>query len=237
MNDEIFSSKLQLLGKLSASLVHELRNPLSVIKMNLDYMSLSENELPTDVKESLTSCKEAAERMLFWIENFSDFSKKNSNTSGVCSVNEISQIAVNITQVRATRKNIYIQADLAANIPSIYFHKDKMLHVFLNLLNNAVDANKEDEQIFVRTYIRNIEDEQKIVWEIEDSGTGIEYDLGYKVFDDFFTSKEKGTGLGLSVCKSILQESDAEIHFESEPGRGTKFYIFFKIPNCKEIND
>lgn len=232
-NDEIFSHKLFLLGKFTASLIHEIRNPLSVIKMNLEFLNMLKNEIPAEANDSIQSCIEATNRMIFLIENFSDFSKKHPSELSICNVNEITQVAVNISQVNASRFNLYIETDLSPSIPSIYFHKDKMLHVFLNLLNNAIEADNKSDKIYVRTYLRTIDDKQKIVWEIEDSGTGIDYELGDKIFSDFFTSKKKGTGLGLGVCKMLLEQYNAEIHFESEPGKGTKFFVFFDTSSLR----
>lgn len=236
-NDEIFSNKLFLLGKLSASLIHEIRNPLSVIRMNLEYLNMLNAELPKEANDSIHSCIEATKRMIFLIENFSDFSKKHPSEMSICNVNEITQIAVNISQVNASRLNLYIETELTPNLPSIYFHKDKMLHVFLNLLNNAIEADNKTDKIYVRTYIRTIDDKPKIVWEIEDSGKGIDYEKADKIFSDFYTSKQKGTGLGLGVCKMLLEQYNAEIHFESEPGKGTKFFVFFDTSSLRNDDD
>lgn len=237
MSDEhVLDNKLQILGKLAASLIHEIRNPLSVIKLNVDYLILLRDQLTDETNECVESCKEATERLLFLVENFSDFSKKHNLSTDVCSINDITQIAVNIMQVNASRLNLYIESELDPTIPSIYFQKDKLLQVFLNLINNAIESNNKTPKIYVRTYYKSSNNGKQIIWEVEDSGIGIPDESKDKIFTDFYTSKKRGTGLGLSVCKSILQEYNASIEFESTEGVGTKFNVIFNPSSIREKN-
>lgn len=230
-NTDILNNKLQLLGKLSASLVHEIRNPLFALKLNLDYLSTIRSQLSYDAVESLQSCSEATDRMMFLIQNFSDFSKKHNLETELCSINDVTQIAVNIMQTNACRINMYIETELQPNLPSIYFQKDKLLQVFLNLITNAIEAENTRNTIFVRSYLDDSDDNKIIYWEVEDNGVGIKDDHKEKIFEDFYTSKKQGTGLGLSVCKKLLNEFNAEIDFKSTYGQGSKFFIKFKLNN------
>ena len=229
---DILNNKLQILGKLSASLIHEIRNPLSVIKLNLDYLSMLDETMSDEVHESILACTEATQRLLFLVENFSDFSKKHNLDTEICSINDMTKLAVNIMQVNATRINMYIETELQPDLPSIYFQKDKLLQVFLNLISNAIEAENKRDTIFVHTYLDETKDGDKIFWEVEDNGKGIKDAQRSKIFQDFYTSKKQGTGLGLGVCKKLLKEFNAEIDFKSKPGLGTKFFIQFN-PNSK----
>lgn len=231
-NSDILNNKLQLLGKLSASLVHEIRNPLFALKLNLDYLSQLRSQVSDDAAESIQSCAEATDRLMFLIQNFSDFSKKHSLETELCSINDVTQIAVNIMQSNACRINMYIETELQPNLPSIYFQKDKLLQVFLNLLTNAIEAENTRNTIFVRSYMDDSESEKIIYWEVEDNGVGIKEENKSKIFEDFYTSKKQGTGLGLSVCKKLLNEFNAELDFKSTYGQGSKFFIKFN-PNNK----
>jgi signal transduction histidine kinase len=233
-NTDILNNKLQLLGKLSASLVHEIRNPLFALKLNLDYLSTMRSQVSDDAAESIQSCSEATDRMMFLIQNFSDFSKKHNLETELCSVNDVTQIAVNIMQSNACRINMYIETELEPNLPSIYFQKDKLLQVFLNLLTNAIEAENTRNTIFVRSYMDDSDDNKVIYWEVEDNGVGIKDEHKEKIFEDFYTSKKQGTGLGLSVCKKLLNEFDADIDFKSTYGQGSKFFIKFNL-NSKQL--
>ncbi|MBK7500143.1 MAG: HAMP domain-containing histidine kinase [Ignavibacteriales bacterium] len=233
-NTDILNNKLQLLGKLSASLVHEIRNPLFALKLNLDYLSTMRSQVSDDAAESIQSCSEATDRMMFLIQNFSDFSKKHNLETELCSINDVTQIAVNIMQSNACRINMYIETELEPNLPSIYFQKDKLLQVFLNLITNAIEAENTRNTIFVRSYMDDNDDSKFIYWEVEDNGIGIKDEHKEKIFEDFYTSKKQGTGLGLSVCKKLLNEFDADVDFKSTYGQGSKFFIKFNL-NSKQL--
>lgn len=224
--DEIFSNRLSILGKLAASLIHEIRSPLSVIKMNLDYISMNDSTMSDDVIESINSCKESVNRMSYIISNFSSFAKKMPKDDELVSINELTQVAVKVAQIEARMQGIQIECEFQQNIPNIRICKDKLLQVFLNLIYNAIEANNKQKVINIKTYLK---DRYSLIWEIEDSGVGIEEIAKEKIFSEFYTSKENGTGLGLNVCKSILDEYNAIINFESELNVGTKFFIIFPI--------
>ena len=134
-------------------------------------------------------------------------------------------------QSNACRINMYIETELQANLPSIYFQKDKLLQVFLNLITNAIEAENTRNTIFVRSYLDDTDDNNVICWEVEDNGIGIKEEQKEKIFEDFYTSKKQGTGLGLSVCKKLLNEYNAELNFTSTFGQGSKFFIKFNTNN------
>jgi len=232
---QIQNNRLQILGKLTASLIHEIRNPLSVIKLNLDYLNMIKENVSEEIMACVNSCNDATKRMLFLIENFSDFSKRPHQESEICSIKEVTDMAVNVMQINASRLNITINAAIEENLPSIYFQKDKLLQVFLNLITNAIEAAGQSKVINIKSYLPSKKKNQcEIIWEIKDYGVGIKEDQRKKIFNDFYTSKEKGTGLGLSVCKMMLKEYNADIDFESIPGKETRFFIKFFTNPLKE---
>lgn len=228
--DEIFYNRLSILGKLAASLIHEIRSPLSVIKMNLDYLSMNDSNWNEDTIESINSCKEAVNRMSFIVTNFSSFAKKIPKNDELISINDVTLVAVKVAQIEARMQGIKIETDLQSDIPSIKICKDKLLQVFLNLIYNAIESKSKDNLILIRTYV---ESNKTLIWEIKDSGVGIEESAKEKIFSEFYTNKEKGTGIGLSVCKAILTEYNAKIDFESEVNVGTKFFIKFPVEDLK----
>lgn len=228
-NSDILNNKLQLLGKLSASLVHEIRNPLFALKLNLDYLTNIRSQVSEDAAESIRSCEEATDRLMFIIQNFSDFTKNHSLETELCCINDVTKVAVNIMQSNASKINLYIETDLQPNLPTIYFQKDKLLQVFLNLITNAIEAENTNDTIFVRSFLRDNDGKKVIFWEVEDYGIGIKTEDKEKIFDDFYTSKKQGTGLGLSVCKKLLSEYNAELDFESNYKKGSKFFIKFNL--------
>lgn len=226
-NDLISNNKLQILGKLTASLVHEIRNPLSVIKLNLEYLNMIDGQLNDEMRECLSACSEATYRLLFLIEDFSDFSKRQAHTPDICSINAITQKASNIMQISANRLNISFDIKLEENLPPVFFNKNKLLQVFLNLITNALESGNTQNVIHIQSYKKSSDEKEYVYWQIEDHGIGIEESVQDKIFSDFFTSKATGTGLGLSVCKKMLDEYGAEINFKSIPKLGSTFKLKF----------
>lgn len=221
-------NKLEILGKLTASLSHELRNPLSAIKLNLDYMNMSSADLPEDIKESLSNCIEGVFRIETLIEDILSFSRKSKGTHNPISVNEITQTAVSLTSARANKSKIKIDLKLAKNLPLVNFSKNNLLQVFLNLLTNAIEACEgKGDKVIIKSYVKKAKGNEKVVWEIKDNGIGIKDEDKQKIFGEFFTNKNRGTGIGLTVCQSLLEEKGAQLAFESQYGKGTKFIVIF----------
>ncbi|MEI7811850.1 MAG: ATP-binding protein [Ignavibacteria bacterium] len=225
MYKEENDNKLQILGKLAASLAHEIRNPLSAIKLNLEFVKMS--EINDDVRDSIDSCIEATQRIQSLIENTLDFSRSSINDFTPQSINIVVSSAVEIMVSRGKVFNIVITEQLDHTLPPVSFNKNKMLQVLLNLITNAFEAIEKNGLVKIKTYREVINENQYVTLEIEDSGKGISEDNKAKIFNDFFTNKEYGTGLGLSVCKMILDEFNASIDFVSHVGRGSRFYVRF----------
>ena len=225
----IQNNKLQILGKLTASLFHEVRNPLSAVKLNLDFIKMYKDELPKEVNESLDDCYEALMRIQVMIDQMLGFTRRNQlELEKKLAVNKVTEDAISLVSYRSKKQNITFEKHLDENIPDINFDENKLLQILLNLMTNAVDSVDDKGKIIIRTYKQNSDNKYTVFWEVEDNGAGISEENKSKIFEDFFTSKKHGTGLGLSVCKMLLEEHEAKIRFESEIDKGTKFIIQFK---------
>lgn len=228
MEDLIQNNKLTIIGKLTASLLHEVRNPLSAIKLNLDYMKMSEKELSNEIVESINSSLEAFDRINHIIADVLDFTKKTNTSLKGTSINKVTDRAIEIIHSTAAKKGIIIEKNLDENLPQINAIENKLLQVVINLINNAIEASSNKSKIIIRTGL--IENkERKIKWEVEDFGCGIKPEDVQKIKQGYFTSKTEGSGVGLLVCKSLLDEMKAEFLFDSIYGKGSKFYIIFKV--------
>lgn len=216
------SNKLQLLGKLQASFVHEIRNPLFALKLNLEYLNLNEN-LPSDLRESVESGLQALERINKLTDNILEFSKKSNGELKTCSLQKTTIQAIELVRGFASKISCEIEKVLNADILKLNIPNDKLLQVFLNLLTNAIEASRMNSKIIVKTYSQ----EKDIFWEVQDFGSGILDEDRENIFNDFFTKKSSGTGLGLGICKKILNEINAELNFDSEAGKGSRFFIKF----------
>ncbi|MCF8240208.1 MAG: GHKL domain-containing protein [Melioribacteraceae bacterium] len=234
MNNLIKNNKLQILGKLSASFAHDARNPLSALKLNLNYLKLYPDIEPDEISEGVNACLEAVERIEALIENTLDFSRRPGDDTKMLDINKIILDAAGIMTSFANRNGIKIVTDLD-EIPEIDLHKNKILQVLLNLIGNAIEACSRGSEITISTRFKD--QNQCVEVAIKDEGVGIKDSDKDKIFDDFFTNKDQGTGLGLSVCKMILGQQNAQIYFESTYGKGTTFFVMFYLNDKSEGNE
>lgn len=237
IDDTIQSNKLTILGKLTASLLHEIRNPLSAVKLGLAHLEMMESELPTEANEIVNASKDALERIENLIFNLLDFSRKNNCNNVAVQLNIISDYAISLLQSNIQKNKIVLYKEYNENLPLLYLNKFKAIQIFLNLISNAIESfydKKECGSITIRTFI---DLSGSVVWQIKDEGMGIDDNDKNKIFNDFYTSKINGTGLGLSVCRQILNEYNSNISFESKYGEGSVFNVNFNSMLLKVKND
>jgi len=226
-DDSVQTNKLEILGKLTASLIHEIRNSLSVIKFNLEYLEMLKAELPENANESVADSAAATSRIQYLVDNLLSFSRKSPGNYEYVSVNRIAEDVGNIIQVSASKRNIKVNYNFDYRIPRLYIDSNKIFQVFINIVTNAVESIEGTGEVFLKSYVRKDLVDDIFIWEITDTGKGIADSEKDKIFNDFFTNKKNGTGLGLGVCKRLLEDNNAEISFVSESGKGTSFFIKF----------
>jgi signal transduction histidine kinase len=223
-DEKIHNNKLSILGKLTAGLIHEIRNPLSVIKLNLDFLTMVNNDSSGEMSESIESSKEALERIEKLVDTINDFSKKNPKSQTLTNLNDITIKSVGMLKSISLNRNIKISYNPSYSIPNLYFDKNKLLQILLNLLHNALQACDDGGAVAIKIFFN---DDNALIWQVEDNGIGIADEIKDEIFNEFFTSKKDGTGLGLSVCKMLLDEYYSDLKFESKLGEGSNFYIRF----------
>ncbi len=234
VEETIQNNKLEILGKLTASLIHEIRNPLSAIKLNLDYLQMLNAELPDDVNESVSVSFDALNRIQYLIENLLAFSRKKQDCSTFNSINEVTNYALDILENLAKSSGVELIRELDKSLNNVLIDNNVFLQVFINLITNAMEACNEKGRVIVRTF----RDELNVItWEVEDNGEAIPDELKQKIFNDFFTTKQDGTGLGLSVCKMLLDKYNSSIQFESTQGKGSKFFIKINQVSLRETDE
>ncbi len=229
MHDYVQENKLLLLGKLTAGLVHEIRNPLSAIKLNLDYMIMAQDDLPNDIKEIVNESLDAFEQVNFLIEDVLDFTRKPTDKVHQVSINVLTQRCLKIISTTARNKGVIIEQEMGENIPLLNVNKHKLMQIFLNLINNALDASQEKSKVIIRSYSQYLGNSDFIVWQVQDYGAGIKAEDKEKILNGFYTTKSQGHGIGLSVCKMLVDQLKAEMFFESELGKGTTFSVKFTL--------
>ncbi|MCS7280219.1 MAG: ATP-binding protein [Desulfobacterota bacterium] len=228
----IQSEKLASIGKLSATIAHEINNPLNGI---LTYTKLIEKRLARDglsqeeiqkIKGYLTTMIRETERCSSIVRNLLDFARQREPSLKFdVNLNNIVDDSLNFLSNQISLQNIEVVKEYS-DIPLITADPQQMRQVLMNILMNACEAMPQGGRLKVRTGF--LAEEEKVFIEVEDTGVGIEKELLDKIFDPFFTTKEKGTGLGLSVVYGIVNAHKGNLNVESKKGEGTKVTV--KLP-------
>lgn len=225
MQNQIQNNKLHILGKLSAGLTHEIRNPLSALRLNLDYLNISSEEFGEDAQEAIQASLEAVERISTMIDSVLEFSRKATTDRSMHSINDVITTGIGIMAPAAAMKAVQINSELNKNVPVTSFNRNKVLQVLINLMTNGIEACDKGGRVKVKSAY----DENWLKINIQDDGCGIDDCNREKIFTDFFTSKKTGTGLGLSVSKALIEEQGGTITYKSAPQKGTTFYVTLPI--------
>ncbi|MBM3903674.1 MAG: GHKL domain-containing protein [Thaumarchaeota archaeon] len=214
----IESERMAAIGELSSRLAHDLKNPLSVLKMFTEIIKIKsdDNSDPTFMNK-LDAANAAIYRMTHQIDNVLDYVRNTPLQKINTTIHEIINVALakipEINQISLTIEQ--------KNMP-VYCDKAKMSIVFINLLLNSIQAMQSQGKILVNFY----QNDGNAIIEFIDSGPGIPPTLLPKVFDPLFTTKQHGTGLGLATCKNIIEGHGGKIFVKNNP---TTFTLI--IPN------
>lgn len=232
----IQNSKMICIGQLSASVAHEINNPLMSV-LGFSDLLLKEN-LPHNVLRDIAKIKKDALRAKTIVNDlllFARFQKEDSST--YFNLSESTRITLKILRKQFIFDRINIIEELDNNIPELYANPGKIQQVIINLVQNAHDAiilSGCGKNIKVKTGLSDKKD--VILLCVEDDGPGIPDDIKDKVFEPFFTTKEvgKGNGLGLYIANKIVKQYKGDIKIESKPGKGTKIIIELPLVNRGE---
>lgn len=224
----IRSAKMASLGQLSANIAHEIRNPLTAIKMRL--YSLSE-ELKNNImtKEDLSVISEEIDRMEKTVKNFLDFARPPEPNFQKCDINQILEGTISLLSSKANSQNIRIKKGFNAIPSELEIDKEQMRQVFLNIILNAIDAMPNGGVLEITTS-KHQDKKLKPIFEIKfkDTGSGLPVYSKKRLFEPFFTTKTEGTGLGLFIASRIIHMHEGLIEAESQFGKGTTLII--KLP-------
>ena len=240
----IEAEKMKSIGRLAAGVAHEVKNPLAILKMGLEFLR-TQKFTDEHTPEILREMGEALGRADMVIRGLLDFSAPKQLEVKREDLNAIINNALQL--VRGEMKNgIEIERDLQPNLPLLKLDAGKISQVFVNLFTNALHAMENGGLLAVRTYTKqltgvgsNISDsrsesfrvgEHIVVAEIDDTGHGIPEDKLAKIFEPFFTTKPtgRGTGLGLSVVRTIIDLHGATIDVRNLHEAGVRVTLMFQ---------
>ncbi|RMG89095.1 MAG: hypothetical protein D6712_02370 [Chloroflexi bacterium] len=223
----IRSEKLASVGRLAASIAHEINNPLMPIQINLEHM-LEDIEdgvpvSPSDIQETLSS----VERIRKIVNQLLSFTRKPTMSEGEATLLDISEVIENIIGLNRKffeKSGVQVVVDIPS-LPRVYGSRYQLEQVFMNLALNAAAAMPDGGTLTFKAW----QEEDEIVIETTDTGIGIPPDMIDRIFEPFISSKEDGTGLGLFISYGIIQNHQGSITVNSAVGKGTTFTIRLPI--------
>jgi two-component system NtrC family sensor kinase len=224
------SEKLSSLGRLSASIAHEINNPLAGI---LTFAKLIVRTLeggPIDeaarrgVVKNLLLVQRETERCSAIVRNLLDFARERPLTLRDVSLNAVIEEGLSLIAHQVQIQGVTIEKKLG-DIPVVLADFGQLRQAFVNLALNGCEAMGKGGKLVITTRL----DGQDVELVAADTGPGIPKENLSRIFDPFFTTKEKGTGLGLSVVYGIVQRHGGRIEVQSEPGQGTTFVIHLPV--------
>ena len=218
------------LAELAGSLAHEIKNPLSVIHMNVDLISeeLSESDW-SGKRRMLTKIdmiRQQCERMEGLLHDFLRFARMRDLEMTPGSLNDQVETVLRLYQAQANRDGVEIMRYLDPDLPSIMLHSDSMQAALINLIKNALEAMPDGGQLVVRTHPIP----RGVALDLIDTGCGMDDNTAMRMFEPFYSTKNGGSGLGLPTARKIIEAHGGRIAVQSAVGRGTKFVLEFPTP-------
>lgn len=212
------TEKLTALGRISAGLAHEIRNPLTSIKVL--FQAFKDN--PSLTKEDMKAVLSAAQQMDDLLTRFLRFAKSDEFNMSDVYINSLIKQVLNLVHFQIKNQSIEVNLQLT-KLPPVMADRAMLQQALLNLVLNAIEAMPEGGTLTISSKMEN----DSAVVSIQDTGRGIPEDIKDKVFDPFFTTKADGTDLGLSIVYNIANLHNGDISFETT-GEGTTFTL--RIP-------
>lgn len=228
------AEKLATVARLAAGVAHEIRSPLTSLKLRLFSMQKTAGESARS-RHDVQVMMEEVNRLESIVQNFLDFSRPPDIRVGRNSVSLLLDNAVELLRYKIDAANVRLECETGAGLPPVLADANQIKAVFINLLNNALDAMPQGGTIQLAiTREKRIQGEAMLVVRFRDGGTGIPGDIRPEIFDPFFSTKKDGTGLGLWIAKQIMVQHGGLLELEESSSRGSVFAVWIPAVSGKE---
>ncbi|MGQ9575901.1 MAG: two-component system sensor histidine kinase NtrB [Thermoguttaceae bacterium] len=223
------------IARLAGGLAHEIRNPLSTIRLNMellaeDFSSQPDNPLHRRALAKVQVVQRECQRLQDLLDDFLNFAKVRRLKLEPSNLNDQVRQVLKFFQPKSAESRIEVLEFLAADLPTVLLDREAFHGALLNLLLNAQQAMPNGGQLVVRTNTTA----DGVALDLIDTGCGMDKDTLAQIFDAFFSTKPGGSGLGLPTARKIIEAHGGQILVQSEPGRGTQFTI--KLPTLARIS-
>lgn len=215
------AQRLAVLGKMIASVSHEIKNPLGIVRSTAEILGKRLAKLAPGNEHLSKIIVDETTRLDGIVREFLDFARPKTPTKALGSLNTLVQRLALFMNVEFSDKQIEFIEELDPELPECPLDGDQLYQVLLNIVFNAIHAMPEGGKLTVRTSTS----EENVSLEITDTGSGMPPEKLEQIFIPFFTDKNRGTGLGLAITKNIVEQHKGEITVQSEEGVGTTFTV------------
>jgi len=221
------SEKLAAMGRMAASMAHEIRNPLGIIKGTADVLKekYASEKQPDELFDYIAA---EVQRLNYLIANFLSFAREPKLNLKSTDIKTVIEKAVSAIEREEHDFKIDIITNIQNEIPPFKFDENTIQQVLFNLMINAHQAFEKDGKIEINVNSISSKNKRFVEISVADNGPGIAGDTT-KIFEPFFTTKSTGSGLGLAICKQIIEKHGGSIEVSTEVGKGTIFTFFLLI--------
>jgi len=225
------SEKLAAIGQLTAGIVHDVKNPLTVVK-GMAELLLSEGNIPEDIREEITLIRDSSQKANVILTDLLTFARQSRPEMEERDMRETVEAALRLTAYPLRKAHIEVSKDLPNQAVMMTYDNQQIEQVLVNLVNNAVHAMGDGGKLRINLS----QADGAVAIALEDTGIGIPPENLRRIFDPFFTTKPEGegTGLGLSVSYGIISNHSGHIEVQSKVGEGTTFTILLPV---KHVDD
>jgi len=222
------SERMAYIGQITTSLSHELRNPLSSVKMNLQILRKNPDIKANDARRIDISIREV-DHLEHTLKQFLDLAKPIQLKLTQVDINQTLLACIEFLDMKFKEKDIRVYKKLKEDMPFITVDQEKIEQAIINLLLNAIEASHNHGSIFITTRTKSENENTWFVINIQDKGPGIPDETLDELFKPFFTTKSQGTGLGLSNVKRTIESHGGKVEVVSSYLAGTTFSIYLSL--------
>lgn len=227
----IQAEKMAAIGRLTASIAHEINNPLQAVQNSM-HLATHPNLAEAERQRYLGIARQEISHLMGIVRRMLDFYRPASGIAMQVDINKAVEDALAFSNKRLQQANIQLVVRLAPDLPPVQGFANQLTQVYLNIIINAIEALETGGQLWIGTAYHAERDQ--LVAAFRDNGPGILPTTREHLFEPFFTTKPTGTGLGLAISYGIIERHGGAIEVESTPGAGATFIV--RLPRHREEN-
>jgi two-component system, NtrC family, nitrogen regulation sensor histidine kinase GlnL len=232
------SRTLSAVGQITATVAHELYNPIGAVKLNLDLLEMQISG-DGEVNQTVARLRRGVEHLSTIVMDLRYLTRTRDPEPRTTDLNKLLDEVVELASDRLERSRIFVERNYSPKLPRGEYDPQQLRKVFLNLLINAVEASPQNSDVELRTrYVsengasapaKTNGAQGALVISVIDRGVGMSAETKRRLFEAFYTTKRNGTGLGMMITQEIIKKHGGKMVVESEEGKGTTVSVYLPV--------